>query len=372
MVSTDEMTTVRGALGDLERAVNALRRRAGDTLGVRRLCTDVRRIGEDLAEIGPLPEPEPAPPRRAERGTADGPLQAVEPVGDSEIYPEKLARRRRRGSGRHLRLAPSARAPSRLVRPHTLRRPATGRRTHATGRGAREHDVRGATTRGHRREDAAARRVAMARAGHRRRTHRVRRLRHLGGVPQQRLLRQALHLAVLLAVHRRPLRRRGVEVAPDRRLVPLVAGVAHPDRGRSASGSPATTTARPTTARSGSRHRPAPSASRTGATRRVAVPADPAERPPLLLVRRADLRGHPVLRRVRAFIYWPRPRRFGMGLGTLVMLVNVVFIWLYTASCHSCRHLVRRPAQRVLEASDPLPAVARVSSSTSATSSSPG
>ena len=29
-----------------------------------------------------------------------------------------------------------------------------------------------------------------------------------------------------------------------------------------------------------------------------------------------------------------------MGLGTLLMLVNVVLIWLYTLSCHSCRHVV--------------------------------
>ncbi len=29
-----------------------------------------------------------------------------------------------------------------------------------------------------------------------------------------------------------------------------------------------------------------------------------------------------------------------MGLGTLLMLVNVVFIWLYTLSCHSCRNSV--------------------------------
>jgi hypothetical protein len=31
---------------------------------------------------------------------------------------------------------------------------------------------------------------------------------------------------------------------------------------------------------------------------------------------------------------------FGMGLGTLIMLVNVVLLWAYTASCHSCRHLM--------------------------------
>jgi len=28
------------------------------------------------------------------------------------------------------------------------------------------------------------------------------------------------------------------------------------------------------------------------------------------------------------------------GLGTLLMLINVVYIWLYTLSCHSCRHAV--------------------------------
>jgi hypothetical protein len=28
-----------------------------------------------------------------------------------------------------------------------------------------------------------------------------------------------------------------------------------------------------------------------------------------------------------------------MGLGTLVLLVNIVLIWTYTASCHSCRHI---------------------------------
>ena len=30
---------------------------------------------------------------------------------------------------------------------------------------------------------------------------------------------------------------------------------------------------------------------------------------------------------------------FGIGLGTLIMLVNVVLIWAYTLSCHSCRHI---------------------------------
>jgi hypothetical protein len=31
---------------------------------------------------------------------------------------------------------------------------------------------------------------------------------------------------------------------------------------------------------------------------------------------------------------------FHMGLGSLFMVINVVLIWLYTVSCHSCRHIV--------------------------------
>jgi hypothetical protein len=29
-----------------------------------------------------------------------------------------------------------------------------------------------------------------------------------------------------------------------------------------------------------------------------------------------------------------------MGLGSVLYVVNVVYIWLYTLSCHSCRHAV--------------------------------
>jgi hypothetical protein len=29
-----------------------------------------------------------------------------------------------------------------------------------------------------------------------------------------------------------------------------------------------------------------------------------------------------------------------MGLGTVLMIANVAFIWLYTLGCHSCRHIV--------------------------------
>jgi hypothetical protein len=31
---------------------------------------------------------------------------------------------------------------------------------------------------------------------------------------------------------------------------------------------------------------------------------------------------------------------FGIGLGNLVLLVNVVMLWAYTASCHSCRSVI--------------------------------
>jgi hypothetical protein len=36
----------------------------------------------------------------------------------------------------------------------------------------------------------------------------------------------------------------------------------------------------------------------------------------------------------------PHGHAFGFGLGTLIMLVNVVLLWAYTLSCHSCRHIV--------------------------------
>jgi hypothetical protein len=77
-MSADELAAVRAALNDLERAVSDLRRRAGDTLGVRRLHTDVRRIEEDLAEIGPI---ESAPSSGAPSWSGTG-LQAYPPVED--------------------------------------------------------------------------------------------------------------------------------------------------------------------------------------------------------------------------------------------------------------------------------------------------
>ena len=31
---------------------------------------------------------------------------------------------------------------------------------------------------------------------------------------------------------------------------------------------------------------------------------------------------------------------FGLGLGTLILLANVVLLWCYTLGCHSCRNIV--------------------------------
>jgi hypothetical protein len=38
--------------------------------------------------------------------------------------------------------------------------------------------------------------------------------------------------------------------------------------------------------------------------------------------------------------FFGRDGGFGVGLGTLLMVANVVLLWAYTLSCHSCRHLV--------------------------------
>jgi hypothetical protein len=34
------------------------------------------------------------------------------------------------------------------------------------------------------------------------------------------------------------------------------------------------------------------------------------------------------------------PSGFGFGLGNIILVVNVVMLWIYTVSCHSCRHVV--------------------------------
>ena len=41
-----------------------------------------------------------------------------------------------------------------------------------------------------------------------------------------------------------------------------------------------------------------------------------------------------------AILAFHSPTGFGIGLGTIIMVVNVVMLWTYTLSCHSCRHIV--------------------------------
>lgn len=36
----------------------------------------------------------------------------------------------------------------------------------------------------------------------------------------------------------------------------------------------------------------------------------------------------------------PQGHSFGFGLGTIIMLLNVILLWAYTVSCHSCRHII--------------------------------
>ncbi len=33
------------------------------------------------------------------------------------------------------------------------------------------------------------------------------------------------------------------------------------------------------------------------------------------------------------------PSGFGFGLGNVILVVNVIMLWVYTVSCHSCRHV---------------------------------
>ena len=107
---------------------------------------------------------------------------------------------------------------------------------------------------------------------------------------------------------------------------------------RLVSGSPATTTARPTTARSGGR------------------PAACAVKEPHKAYR-GESRLPLILQNVhRYFFYlglvlnciltWDAIEAFhfangwGMGLGTVVLVVNATLLWFYSLSCHSCRHIV--------------------------------
>jgi len=59
MAERDAVATTQEVLGLLEKAVAMLRDQYGDTLGVRRVSSDVSRLATDLDELGP-----PAPGHR--------------------------------------------------------------------------------------------------------------------------------------------------------------------------------------------------------------------------------------------------------------------------------------------------------------------
>ncbi|MGW4484653.1 hypothetical protein ACWEOE_12510 [Amycolatopsis sp. NPDC004368] len=40
-----------------------------------------------------------------------------------------------------------------------------------------------------------------------------------------------------------------------------------------------------------------------------------------------------------AVVAFQSPSGFGFGLGNIIIVVNVVLLWAYTLSCHSCRHV---------------------------------
>lgn len=61
MGAQDSRTAFAAAVAALESALSRLRDDYGDSLGVRRIASDVRRLTEDLAELGdPLPGHPPA------------------------------------------------------------------------------------------------------------------------------------------------------------------------------------------------------------------------------------------------------------------------------------------------------------------------
>ena len=88
MADRPDLSAVRSAVLELTRAVDDLRRSAGDTMEVRRLTVDASRIAEDVDAIAG----EAPPPRPAEQ-----PVQ----IPDGDYPPEVWADAADEGVGRH-------------------------------------------------------------------------------------------------------------------------------------------------------------------------------------------------------------------------------------------------------------------------------
>ena len=87
---------VHEAIQRLAHAVEHLRDEYGDTLGVRRLLSDVQRLGADLDELG-----EPRPGRRP-----SAPLEELEEIPDSEYDASMWSDAEQEGFGAPDRHAP--------------------------------------------------------------------------------------------------------------------------------------------------------------------------------------------------------------------------------------------------------------------------
>jgi len=92
---SDPVESTREAAGQLVRAVEQVQSTHGDTLGVRRLRSDVRRIFDDLDELGP-----PMP------GHLSAAPPMLEPIPDEGHDASPWADDEREGPG-----APDRRAP---------------------------------------------------------------------------------------------------------------------------------------------------------------------------------------------------------------------------------------------------------------------
>ena len=49
------------------------------------------------------------------------------------------------------------------------------------------------------------------------------------------------------------------------------------------------------------------------------------------------------------------PNGFGIGLGSLILSVNVVLLACYIFGCHAFRHLIGEPSRQIIQNDDPLP-----------------
>ena len=88
MADLPDFTAVRSAVLELTRAVDDLRRSAGDSIEVRRLMVDAARISEDVDALVGVPTPPP---------TDVQPIQ----IPDGDYPPEFWADASDEGVGRH-------------------------------------------------------------------------------------------------------------------------------------------------------------------------------------------------------------------------------------------------------------------------------